>query len=269
MPLFRSLVTHKVWPEHRETYEQATRALVQATGWEHGVMEMDWFREQADPNRYRMLTVYLDAERALEYRRSEPYLSWHQAVVVAGLLASPESHSELEYCQVFPPRDPACTPQAEVSLRPVSEDNLRAVIELAVHDHQRSFVASNDRSLMQAYAAGERAWVRAIYAGEVPVGFVMLSLDRQLPRYYLWRFMVDGRYQGLGYGRRGLSLVVEFVRTQPQASALFLSYAPGEGSPKAFYEAFGFRETGVQHGRELEMRLDLGEPAEGVQRGDE
>jgi diamine N-acetyltransferase len=257
MPPIRFLVTHILRPEASAGYEQATLDLLRASGREQGVVRMELFVAAADPGHYHLLEDFLDGDKERAYRQSAPYQAWRAAVVEAGMLSAPEVRQRLRPLQALPAADPACSPDSDVSLRPVTEDNLPAILELKVHDHQLGFVAPNDRSLVQAYTAGERAWVRAIYADQVPVGFAMLSIDRQKPRYYLWRYMVDGRYQGLGYGRRGLQLVVDFVRSLPQATALFLSYAPGEGSPRSFYEKAGFRETGVQHGRELEMRLDL------------
>jgi hypothetical protein len=37
-----------------------------------------------------------------------------------------------------------------------------------------------------------------------------------------------------------------------------LRYVPEEGGLRGFYEKLGFRGTGVAHGGELEMRLELG-----------
>ena len=69
--------------------------------------------------------------------------------------------------------------------------------------------------------------------------------------------MIDRRYKGMGFGRRAMALVIEYVRTLPNATELFLSYVPAAGGPGPFYEKLGFRNTGVEHGRELEMWLEL------------
>lgn len=147
---------------------------------------------------------------------------------------------------------------AEVTLREVDEDNVRAIIDLSVAEDQTDFVAPNAVSLAQAYVAS-KAWVRAVYAGDEPVGFVMLSDDDEKPRYYLWRFMIDQRHQGRGYGRRALELVHDYVRTRPAGDRIYLSYVPADGGPERFYKSFGYVDTGVEHGGELEAVLVLGE----------
>ena len=48
-----------------------------------------------------------------------------------------------------------------------------------------------------------------------------LSDDPETPEYFLWRFMIDARYQSLGFGRQALELVIDHVRTRPSATEFF------------------------------------------------
>lgn len=144
----------------------------------------------------------------------------------------------------------------EVSLRPIDRDNVRTVAELTVSPHQTGFVAPNAVSIAQASVTDE-SWLRAVYAGETPVGLVLLFQGTEEPTYYLWRFMIDARYQGRGYGRRAMGLLVDHVRTLPGAVRLLLSYVPLPGGPGDFYRALGFVETGKVEDGEVEAALDL------------
>jgi len=143
---------------------------------------------------------------------------------------------------------------AKVSLQPVSKENLYEILKLQVNEEQRRFVASNAASIAEAFYE-DHAWFRAIYAGDTPVGFVMLSLNEAESDYSLWRFMIDESHQGKGYGRDAIKLVIEKVRTMPGAEKLDLSYVPGDGGPAGFYQSFGFEETGEMDGDERVMRL--------------
>ena len=145
----------------------------------------------------------------------------------------------------------------EVSFREVTKETLREILLLKVSPAQEGFVAPNEISIAEAHFSPDVAWFRAIYAGETPVGFVMLEDDPSKPRYYLWRFMVDARYQGTGVGRRALELRIEHVRTRPDAKELYTSIVPGEGSPGPFYEKLGFVYTGEVDEGELVMRREL------------
>lgn len=139
-----------------------------------------------------------------------------------------------------------------VSLRPVTKDNLDAVLNLEVAEAQKGFVAPNAISMAEA-ALEPKAWPRAIYADETPVGFLMMHL----PTCYLWRFMIGAEHQGKGYGYQALNRLIEYVRLRPQAKELTLSYVPGEGSPLPFYQKLGFVDTGEVHDGENIMKLTL------------
>jgi len=143
-----------------------------------------------------------------------------------------------------------------VSLRAVTEDNLNDVIALKVAPHQENSVAPNVKSLAEAAVADE-VMFRAIYADEEPVGFLMLSERRSVPRYYLWRFMIDADHQGKGYGAAAMRLLIEYVRELPNATELFLSYVPGDATPGPFYAKLGFVDTGRVQGGENEAVLAL------------
>lgn len=143
-----------------------------------------------------------------------------------------------------------------VTLREITAATVRAICALDVAPGQRGFVAPNSVSIAQAHFE-PKAWFRAVYADETPVGFVMLSEDPDAGEYYLWRFMIADGHQGAGYGRRALDLVVEHVRALPGARELLSSYVPGEHGPRGFYLRYGFEETGEVEGDERVIRLAL------------
>jgi diamine N-acetyltransferase len=143
-----------------------------------------------------------------------------------------------------------------ISLREVTAKSVRAVCALDVSPEQRSYVAANAVSIAQAHFE-PRAWLRAIYADETPIGFVMLHEDPEKEEYFLWRLMVDAAHQGQGYGRRALDLVADHARAQPGARELLSSYIPGPNGPADFYRRYGFIETGDIEDGEVVIRLNL------------
>ena len=145
---------------------------------------------------------------------------------------------------------------AAVSLREITEATLVSILKLKVAPEQEKFVASNAVSIAQAHFS-KHAWFRAIYADETPVGFVMLHDEPEKPEYYLWRYMIDARYQRMGFGRQALQQLIEHVRTRPNATELLLSYVPQEGGPQPFYESLGFTHTGRIVEEEMEMKIYL------------
>jgi diamine N-acetyltransferase len=143
-----------------------------------------------------------------------------------------------------------------ITLREITTDTVRSICYLDVSETQRRNVAPNAHSIAQAYFE-PKAWFRAIYADETPVGFVMLYIDPEISEYFLWRYMIDARYQNLGFGRQALDMVIAHVRTLPGAKELKLSCHPGEDGPEGFYRKAGFSLTGEWMGNEAVMRIDL------------
>jgi diamine N-acetyltransferase len=154
---------------------------------------------------------------------------------------------------------PTVTRDATVTMREITAATVNTILKLKVAPTQEQFVANNAVSIAQAHFSNH-AWFRAIYADETPVGFLMLHDEpegAEGPVYYLWRFMIDARYQKLGFGRQAIQLLIAHVRTRPNATELLLSYVPQAGGPQPFYESLGFVHTGREDDGELEMRLTL------------
>jgi diamine N-acetyltransferase len=151
-----------------------------------------------------------------------------------------------------------------VSLREITEDNRAAVEALAVTEEQSYFVASVTQSLQDAEDYPDaRPWYRAVYADDEPVGFVMISdgitVDDStyVGPYSLWRLLIDRRFQGRGYGTATLDLIVDHVRTRPDARTFLVSHVVGPASPVTFYRQHGFQLTGKVHEGEPILELDL------------
>ncbi|EHM29156.1 MULTISPECIES: N-acetyltransferase [Streptomyces] len=151
-----------------------------------------------------------------------------------------------------------------VTLREITDLNRPAVLGLRVAAEQEGFVDGVAPSLREAAEHPELSpWPRAVYAGEQPVGFVLLAdgvaegnPDVPWP-FYLWRMLIDGRFQGRGYGRAALDSATAHLRSRPDARELMTSVVPGEGSPLGFYLRYGFVETGEMHDHEHVLRLAL------------
>lgn len=155
-----------------------------------------------------------------------------------------------------------------IELRKITFDNLDECIKLEPNEEQKNFVARNIYSLAEAYVALTNndcfLMPYAIYNDDIMVGFIMLSyneLDKHenASTYWIWRLMIDKRFQGNGYGREAMSKALELIKTFPcgKASVVYLSYEPENVVAKALYESFGFVETGKIEYDEIVAKLVL------------
>jgi len=140
---------------------------------------------------------------------------------------------------------------------------------MRVHENQENFVASNAKSLSEAYARwtdrGFPPLAYGIYNSEDLVGFAMVDYDSaeeanmDEPCYFLWRFMIDKNHQGKGYGKAALEQVIKLVRTKPlgEAAWFYTSVVPGSDVAHKLYRGFGFAETEEINEGEIVMRLEI------------
>lgn len=126
---------------------------------------------------------------------------------------------------------------------------------------QRHMVADNVRSIAEAHFS-ENVWMRAIYADDIPIGFIMTHTgsdyedEIDCPGVFLWRFMIAGPFQGKGYGKRAIDKLIQHLKAMG-IPLLYTSCGQGEGSPEGFYRKLGFIPTGDHYGHEIELVLDL------------
>jgi GNAT superfamily N-acetyltransferase len=151
-----------------------------------------------------------------------------------------------------------------VTLRELTDGNRDAVLALKVAPAQQRFVGTVDGALLDAAEIPEgNPWYRAIYAGDEPVGFIMLSWNviprppRIIGPWFLWKLIIDERRQRHGYGREAMRLVADIVRAEG-GTELLTSYAQGDGEPGPFYRSIGFKPTGeLDENGEIILGLDL------------
>lgn len=141
-----------------------------------------------------------------------------------------------------------------VSLREVTAGTVRTICALEPHETQKGFVAPNAVSIAQAYF-NPAAVFRAVYADETPVGFMMWRPGDDSASCFLWRFMIDRKHQGKGYGREAIAL---WLKSLPPQGYKFVwtSYVAGHAGPHGFYLAQGFRDTG-EHRANGEWVMEL------------
>ena len=155
----------------------------------------------------------------------------------------------------------------QIHLEKVNWDNYEKVLKLKVTKEQENFVASNKASLIHAFlvsSEGVPVHAFAIYKNKTIIGFIMFDYDNDWTGeeyeewlqsdeyksyegkyyYYIWRFMIDKKYQNKGYGRETIKQVLDLIKTFPDGKAeyVLLSYEPNNEVAKKLYASFGFVE---------------------------
>jgi diamine N-acetyltransferase len=152
----------------------------------------------------------------------------------------------------------------------VTDEDRAAVMALRRGPGQERYLgsmASHFEDAIDDAHACPRMWsVHDATSGQL-VGFAMISddipaetlaaRDDTVGPYYLWRLLIDHRWQGRGYGRATIDAVADYVRAKPNGQVLLTSCKAGDGSPQPFYLHYGFTKTGTVMWDEDLLSLDL------------
>jgi diamine N-acetyltransferase len=143
-----------------------------------------------------------------------------------------------------------------IQLKEIKEENFRDCIRLNVSENQKNFVAPNVYSIAQAYIHYGSAFPYGIYHNDQMVGFVMLGHNKDDHEFWLWRFMIDEKFQNQGFGSEAVKLVLEKFH-EMNAPEVYLSYEPENHIADALYRKFGWQPTGKIEEGEIVMLLTL------------
>lgn len=133
----------------------------------------------------------------------------------------------------------------KVKLKKVTGDNWEAVVELEFGAGQEDLVASNLYSIAEAQF-DSHARPRGVYAGKRVVGLLMYDVQKtkgKAQEASIYRFMIDRKHQGKGYGRAALSNALEEIREISGVDRISIRYMPENPVAKLFYASFGFVEV--------------------------
>lgn len=159
-----------------------------------------------------------------------------------------------------------------LKLKKINRKNVGEILKLEVFDNQKSFVAPNNISIIEAYLAiveNGHVFTFGIYNDDAPVGFLMIGFDvnsddADAPKiargnYNIWRFMIDKKFQGKGFGKKAMNLALEFVKTFPCVTAKYcwLSYESDNDIARQLYQTVGFVESDEKDGEEIVAILKL------------
>ena len=147
----------------------------------------------------------------------------------------------------------------DVKLKDVTAANWRAVSALELDATQKDLVASSVYSIAESKFDTD-ARPRAVYAGRRIVGFLMYEVRQTKSKPHevsIYRFMIDRRHQGKGYGRAALGKALDEIRAIPQVTKISISYMLENPVAKPFYSSFGFVEVGKDEDGEMIAELTL------------
>ena len=151
--------------------------------------------------------------------------------------------------------------------------NIWGVVSLKIRRDQKKYLADNVWSMIHAYVGNKTngaVYPFGVFNDKKPVGFLLLAYDYgevcddpDAPliaknNYFLWRLMIDKRYQGRGYGKEAVKLALDFIKTFPHGKAEYcwICYDKDNEVARQLYLSMGFKEIEMQ-GNEINAVIKL------------
>ena len=143
-----------------------------------------------------------------------------------------------------------------IRLELVNKDNFHQVLDLEVAPKDQRRVASVEYSLAQAwlYRDSEDLFPYAVKSGQLTVGFLLLSYQPMENSYYIWRLLIDQKYQNQSFGKEVIRQVLQRARDDQQCHKVTVNYVIGNHKMLYILEKFGFQPVGLD-GQEMKMEL--------------
>lgn len=143
-----------------------------------------------------------------------------------------------------------------VTIRKINPEGY--ITDLAVLPEQEPFVHSAERMLVDVKGDAElHANLFEILADELPVGLVYYADLPELNVYNLCQFFIDKRYQGRGYGKAALLLVLDKMREEGRYKRVSVTYQERNVAAMRLYESVGFVHTGAEFEGDKDMEREL------------
>ena len=143
-----------------------------------------------------------------------------------------------------------------IRLELINKDNFDQVLDLEVAPKDQRRVASVEYSLAQAwlYRDSEDLFPYAVKSGQLTVGFLLLSYQPMENSYYIWRLLIDQKYQNQSFGKEIIRQVLQRARDDQQCHKVTVNYVIGNHKMRYILEKFGFQPVGLD-GQEMKMEL--------------
>ena len=133
-----------------------------------------------------------------------------------------------------------------IRLVEIDERNFFHIRQVKVKEDQRRFLDSPLGILARGYVyRAQRARVLAAEKDGEIVGLMLVKdMDEEPACYDLQQFMIDGRFQGRGYGAAALGLLLELLRQEKKYDDAEVCVHRENAAALALFTGAGFVDTG-------------------------
>lgn len=144
-----------------------------------------------------------------------------------------------------------------ITIKNIDDSNWAECIQLEVTETQKTFIPSNLYS-MEESKSEKRMKILGIYKEDIMVGFASYILDEE-GDMNLYKLMIDKHYQGNGYGKKALRILMDIMKNITEKKEIWLSLHPDNMVSIKLYSGYGFNQeiTGLESENEIFFKYNI------------
>ncbi|TFE00872.1 GNAT family N-acetyltransferase [Jeotgalibacillus sp. R-1-5s-1] len=144
-----------------------------------------------------------------------------------------------------------------VQLTELNEDNWYECCQLNIHEDREAFIESNAISIAQSKFQPSLKTYAILIEDEI-AGFVMFNSEKEkLDGHWIYRIMIDKKYQARGAGKAATELMIDEMLKLPDVTKIIAGYHPENKGAHHLYASLGFIDHGDRFGREMAVIKDI------------
>ncbi|WP_419884596.1 GNAT family N-acetyltransferase [Paenibacillus sp. B-A-8] len=149
--------------------------------------------------------------------------------------------------------------EENVKIVELNAENWYDCCKLEVSTEQKEYLEPNAVSIAQSkFEPTLKPY--AIYFKDIVVGFLMYnSVQEELDGYWVYRIMVDKKFQGKGIGKAATKLMISEMVKLPNSKKIVVGYHPENLGAHNLYSSLGFIDNGDRFGKEMAVVKNITE----------
>ena len=130
----------------------------------------------------------------------------------------------------------------------ITEENWTEAVSLSVREDQKGYLAPAVGILARGYVYRDLCGRVILFEDDgVPVGLALVRDFSEEPLGYdLQQFMIDGRYQGRGYGSLALGMLLEDLRSEGRYDRVEVCVNKENAAALRLFRKHGFLDSGYR-----------------------
>ncbi|MGH4121537.1 MAG: GNAT family N-acetyltransferase [Clostridium sp.] len=135
-----------------------------------------------------------------------------------------------------------------IFLKEIDENNWSECANLKIKEDQKRYLPHPNVVSIAEWKFNPNWIALGIYTSTEMIGFAMYGVDIGDNTLCLFRFMIDEKYQGKGYGKFALVELLNKMKNENDFNEIWLSFHPESIVADRLYSSFGFkpRITGLE-----------------------